>query len=218
VEPCNATVAHSAGPLPDGPHTFAVFGVDAAGNAGPTLTDDFTVDRTGPEVQISRRPAELSNDNTPTWEFSSAESGVTYECLIDGAPAASPCSGPGASHPAGALADGMHSFVVFGRDSLGNQGPTASDLLTIDTRDPETDAARTVKTRKKRVRVPFEADEQGTSFECSFDGTAFKPCSSPFRTPKMKRRSKHVLLIRAIDQAGNTDETPARVTVKRRRA
>ena len=215
--PCNATVAHSAGSLPDGPHTFEVRGRDGAGNAGSALTDEFTIDRTGPEIQISQAPGELTNDDTPTWQFSSAENGVTYECIVDGAAEAAPCSGPGATHTAGPLADGNHSLVVFGRDALGNQSATVFDGFAIDTRAPEAEAPGKVKTRKKRVNVPLDADEQRVTLECSFDGAAFKPCTSPFRTPKMKRPSKHTLLVRATDQAGNTDATPARTRIKRKR-
>ena len=213
---CSAGPAHSAGSLPDGAHSFAVRGRDAVGNAGPTLTDDFTVDRTGPEIQISQRPVDVGNDSTPTWQFSSGESDVTFTCMIDGGDPA-PCSGPGASHTAGTLGDGAHSLVVFGRDALGNQGATVVDQLSIDTRSPNTDAPTRIKTRKKRVKVPFDADEQGTTSECSFDSGAFKPCSSPFRTPKMKRGSKHRLEIRATDQAGNVDQSPALVKIKRKR-
>jgi hypothetical protein len=215
-DPCNAGPAHSAGSLPDGPHTFAVHGRDAAGNAGPTLTDEFTVDRTGPEIQISQRPADVGNDNTPTWEFSGGEAGVTYTCIIDGGDPAA-CSGPGASHTAAALSDGNHSLAVFGRDGLGNQGATVFDQLSIDTRSPNTDAPSRIKTRKKRVKVAFDVDEQGTTSECSFDHGAFKPCSSPFRTPKMKRGTKHRLEIRVTDQAGNTDQSPATTRIKRNR-
>jgi Ca2+-binding RTX toxin-like protein len=214
--PCNATVAHSAGSLPDGPHTFAVRGRDSLGNAGPTLTDAFTVDKTGPAIQISQRPADVGNDNTPTWQFSSGEADVTYTCIIDGGDPA-PCSGPGASHTAGALSDGAHLLVVIGRDALGNQGDAVTDQFSVDTRSPNTDAPGRIKTRKKREKVPFGADEQQVTFECSFDGAAFGTCTSPFRTPKMKRPSKHRLEIRAIDQAGNVDESPGAVAIKRKR-
>ena len=216
--PCSSGPAHSAGSLPDGPHTFAVRGRDAVGNAGPTLTDDFTVDRTGPEIQISQRPAEVTNDSTPTWQFSSGEADVTYTCIIDGGDPV-PCSGPGAAHTSAALADGIHGLVVFGRDALDNQGATQSDQFRVDTRAPDTEipGAVRIKTRKKRVSVPFQANEAPATFECSFDGGAFKPCSSPFRTPKMKRGSKHRVQVRATDEAGNADQSPAAVPIKRKR-
>jgi hypothetical protein len=111
----------------------------------------------------------------------------------------------------------MHSLVVFGRDALGNQGQTASDLITIDTRAPNTDGPGRIKTRRKRTNVPFDVDEQATTSECSFDGGPFTPCGSPFRTPKMKRGSKHTLEIRSTDQAGNVEEAPAAVKIKRKK-
>jgi hypothetical protein len=215
---CNGGPAHSAGSLPDGPHAFAVRGRDAVGNAGPTLSDDFSIDRTGPDISFSGRPAELANDNTPTWQLSSAEAGVTYRCAIDGADPA-PCSGPGATHTATALGDGDHSLVVVGLDSLGNQGSAIADQFAIDTKAPETEIVgkAPVKAKKKRVSIPFGSNEAGATFACSFDGGAFAPCSSPFQTPKLKRHSKHTLEVRATDQAGNTDSTPATVKIKRKR-
>jgi hypothetical protein len=68
-----------------------------------------------------------------------------------------------------------------------------------------------VKTKKKRAKVTFEftgTDARAIAgFECSLDGAAFASCSSP-HTVKVKK-GKHSFAVRATDQAGNVDATPA---------
>ena len=59
----------------------------------------------------------------------------------------------------------------------------------------------------------FDADEPGSRFECSLDGAKFAPCSSPQWFRRLKR-GPHELMVRAIDQGGNSDPTPARRTWK----
>lgn len=67
------------------------------------------------------------------------------------------------------------------------------------------------KKARKKVTFEFSADEPGTSFECSVDGTAFAPCTSPFKTAgkEIKASQKHTFSVRALDAAGNADPTPS---------
>jgi len=59
----------------------------------------------------------------------------------------------------------------------------------------------------------FTSDESA-SFECSLDGDAFQPCTSPV-TEKV-RKGEHVFEVRATDEAGNPGE-PATHTWKVKR-
>ena len=54
----------------------------------------------------------------------------------------------------------------------------------------------------------FEADEAGSTFECSLDGAAFSACSSP-ETYLGLGPGARLFETRAIDPAGNVDSTPA---------
>jgi hypothetical protein len=54
----------------------------------------------------------------------------------------------------------------------------------------------------------FSATEDGSTFECSLDGSAFEPCSSPQSYTHLSEGS-HSLEVKATDQGGNTDPTPA---------
>jgi Ca2+-binding RTX toxin-like protein len=80
---------------------------------------------------------------------------------------------------------------------------------SADTLAPETTigAGPKRKTRKRKATIAFSSSEPGSRFECSLDGKPFAPCESPF-TKKVKPR-RHTFQVRATDQAGNTDPTPA---------
>lgn len=90
---------------------------------------------------------------------------------------------------------------------------------TTDTDPPETtiDGWPPRKSSKRRIRVAFSSDEAGSSYECSLDQRAFAPCSSPLK--RRVKRGRHRFAVRAIDPAGNVDQTPAtiRFRVKKRR-
>ena len=54
-------------------------------------------------------------------------------------------------------------------------------------------------------------------FECAVDARPFKLCKSPSTVrPRLSYR-RHVFQVRAIDKAGNADNTPARAVFKVRR-
>jgi hypothetical protein len=71
-----------------------------------------------------------------------------------------------------------------------------------------------LKTTKARIKVTFKfgSDEAGSSFDCKLDKKPFKPCSSPLKY-KVKP-GKHTFSVRATDDAGNADATPAKKKFK----
>jgi len=76
------------------------------------------------------------------------------------------------------------------------------------------------KTRKRRARFEFVADEPGSTFACSLDGGPFESCGSPKTYEKLKRKKHHFEVV-GTDAAGNADASPAsddwRVKKKRRK-
>ena len=187
-------------------------------------------DTTPPDSTITAGPAAGAEigDDTPTFEFSSAEDGSSFQCRIDDSPFG-PCSGPGQSHtPAGALATGPHSFEVIATDRAGNTDPTpATRDFTIlapiivccsppDPEVPDTDPPETKITRapgavvgRHRARFEFSSDEPGSTFECKLDRRDYKPCGSPRRMRGLDD-GRHGFRVRATDPSGNVDPTPAR--------
>ncbi len=64
-------------------------------------------------------------------------------------------------------------------------------------------------TSERTPRFEFASSEPGvSSFECRLDGAPFASCSSPYTTAPLPDGS-HTFEVRATDNAGNTDPTPA---------
>jgi len=78
-----------------------------------------------------------------------------------------------------------------------------------DTNPPETEITKGPKrkSKKRKTKFEFSADEPGSTFECALDKKPFEPCSSPKKYRKLKRR-RHRFQVRSIDPAGNADQTP----------
>jgi hypothetical protein len=75
---------------------------------------------------------------------------------------------------------------------------------------PQT-SLRHVPPHRTHDRTPtfrFGADEPGSTFQCKLDGKPFKPCRSPFTTPKLTL-GPHTFKTRARDESGKLDPTPA---------
>ena len=68
------------------------------------------------------------------------------------------------------------------------------------------------------MKIKFSSPDAQATFQCAVDKKPFAACRSPFKTPKLKP-GKHRVQIRATDQVGNADPTPAlvNVTIKRKR-
>jgi Glycosyl hydrolase catalytic core/Bacterial Ig-like domain len=94
----------------------------------------FSAETTPPTVSITSGPAAASftKDSTPTFTFSSNETGVTFSCHID-ASAFKACASP---YTAAALSNGPHTLYVKAIDAAGNEGTTLSRRFTVDTVSP----------------------------------------------------------------------------------
>jgi len=109
------------GSLNDLTHQFEVRATDPAGNvdASPAAAS-WTVDTPPPTTSKVAGPEGKIRTGPVALEFSSADTGATFVCSLDGA-AASPCSSPDHLPDPG---PGPHSFVVKAVDGVGNSDPT----------------------------------------------------------------------------------------------
>jgi len=123
-----------AAALADGPHTFQVRAIDAAGNADATpATAAFTLVTNGPQTSI---------DSGPEGAIAGTEAGFTYstdetasmECRLDGASFAS-CPTAGKTYTG--LAEGEHVFEVRGKNGVADPTP-ARRAFVVDTSAPST--------------------------------------------------------------------------------
>ncbi len=127
--PVGTTTADAAGnwtftptdPLAEGPHGMTATATNAAGNVSPASnTVNFTIDTTPPDTTIDSGPSGDTDSSDATFNFSSNEDDVTYECSLDGG-AFTPCTDPVTFTN---LAEGTHTLEVRARDSAGNVDPT----------------------------------------------------------------------------------------------
>ena len=193
------------GPLSDGPHDFAVRATDPAGNSSGFVGRTFTVDTIDPDPQIDSGPTGFTNDPTPTFTFS-ADEPVTFACRIDSA-AYAPCSGTG-THTTSTLSDDPHSFRLRARDPAGNT-EYVSRSFTVDTVAPETSITSVVVSGAKAT-VKFSGTDANTplTFQCKLDGGGFSGCKSG-KVFRGLSAGPHTVEVRARDNAGNLDPTPA---------
>src|SRR2546428_4042939 len=81
---------------------------------------------------------------------------------------------------------------------------------TIDTTPPDTtiSASPPAVTNSINATFSFIATKPGSTFECKLDGASFTACTSPQNYSSLAA-SSHTFQVRAIDTAGNVDQTPA---------
>ncbi|MFL5351103.1 adventurous gliding motility protein AgmC [Archangium sp.] len=203
--------------LAEGSHTLEVRAIDAAGNVDSTPASySWTVDTKAPETSFASMPPLVTSATSATFDFDSDETGVTYECRLDGTAAGpfGPCTDP---ETFTGLGDGSHKLEVRARDVAGNVDATpASYTWTVDTKAPETSFASTppLASGSTSATFDFDSDETGVTYECRLDGTTagpFGPCTDPETFTGLGDGS-HTLEVRARDAAGNVDATPASYT------
>src|SRR5206468_2118100 len=94
-------------------------------------------DHTAPDTSIDSKPASVTGSGNASFNFSSPEKNVTFECVLDGSDTAfAPCSS-GKSYSG--LSHGAHTFRVRAKDPGGNYDPApASYTWTVDIQPPDT--------------------------------------------------------------------------------
>ena len=205
--------------LAAGSHTFQVKAKNSLGNVDATpATYTWSVDTTAPDTSISSYPSNPTNSATATFNFSGNDAGGSgvskFECDLDGA-GFSVCS-TGKEYTT--LADGSHTFQVRSVDNVGLNDPTpASYTWVVDTTNPDTSitGSPTNPTASTGATFTFTGADTGGSgvsgFECNLDGAGFSACSTGKNYSGLSNGS-HTFQVRAIDNAGNTDATPASFT------
>ncbi|KRC66491.1 hypothetical protein ASE12_17980 [Aeromicrobium sp. Root236] len=205
--PCTSPYTSPA--EPDGEHTFQVRSIDPAGNVeSPPVSRTFTVDTNAPDTSMTSGPTGTIDDQTPTFGFSSPESGATLECRVDDADFG-PCASP---YTTALLGNGSHTFEARATDAAGNTDATpASRTFTIkvDATPPKTviDSGPADLSNQVKPTFTFSANEPST-FECKVDAGSFVPCESGDTFGPLGEGS-HTFAVRATDLAGNVDPTTA---------
>lgn len=192
------------GPIADGIFTWTTQlsggpGIDFAAQSQPTLIVDSTPP---PAPSIDSKPANPSNQGSPTFAFSDSENGVTFQCLLDTGDFTA-CTSPQSYSN---LGDGTHTFSVKAVDAVGNEGSATSYQWTIDTTPPAAPgitASPTNPSGSTNASFEFSDSEGGVSFQCQLDGAGFSACSGTQAYSGLTPNASHTFEVRAIDPAGN---------------
>ncbi len=98
-----------------------------------------------------------------------------------------------------------------GNGGGGNNGGGGKGGTSTDTTPPQTTIRKGTKgkTHSTTAKFKFDSSEVGSTFECKLDRKPFKPCRSPKKYGALKP-GKHVFKVRAVDAAGNLDQSPAK--------
>ena len=175
-----------------------------AGVADANRYDTQVADTDPPDTTIDVAPASLTNVALAHFEFSASEPS-NYQCTVDGG-AAETCTSPFEV----TVGEGDHTFSVVATDLAGNVDPTpATAAWTVDLTPPDTMITQhpAALDNSVDVAIEFTATEPGT-FECQLDGAGFAACTTPDMLTGLSDAS-HTFDVRAIDTAGNVDDTPA---------
>ena len=202
---CTSPRAYSN--LASGPHTFEVRATTGGVTDQSPATRSFTVDTAAPQTQINSGPTGLTSNASPSFSFSSSEAGSAFECRLD-AGAWGPCASPKAYTN---LSDGPHVFEVRATDGAGNTDATpASRSFTLETVAPQTqiDSGPSGTIANASPTFTFSANEAGSTFQCRLDSGSWSSCASPKGYSGLTNGA-HAFEVRAVDQAGNVDPTPA---------
>ncbi|MEN9798989.1 MAG: hypothetical protein RL653_2685, partial [Pseudomonadota bacterium] len=201
--------------LPDGAHAVRVRAKDLAGNAGNELTWTWTVDGTPPSSSVTSPLQGAALRSGPVEVEGRAEdlgSGLArVEYSVDAGPWLPAAGLDPWTFSVTVSSEGIHALRVRATDAAGNvQAVPASTWITWDTVAPDTLLVLTPPplSREARATFAFTSPESAATFECSVEGGAWTPCTSPFTRESLSEGS-HGMEIRARDPAGNVDLTPA---------
>lgn len=197
--------------LTDGPHTFDVRAIDAAGNIDLTAASfNWSVDLSPPDTILDGMPSSPTNQTTATFAFHATELSSTFECSLDGG-AFTACTSPAEYL---GLTDGSHTFDVRAIDAVGNPDATPAGFAwTVDTLAPDTliDSYPLDPTNSNTATFTFHASE-GSTFSCQLDAGSAAACNIGTVTYPGLGAGSHTFTVTATDAAGNTDTSAASFT------
>jgi len=160
-----------------------------------------------PQTTIRSKPAKSTGETTASFMFASNKPKSTFRCRLDDE-AFTSCVSP---KTYSALLLGEHHFEVRATARRrADPTPAGYDWAVLDVRPPITsiEDAPPSSTISTHATFGFSSDEAGGRFECQLDGGAFTACTSP-KTYNGLAIGSHTFAVRAIDIAGNVDQTPA---------
>jgi hypothetical protein len=164
------------------------------------------IDVPAPDTSISTGPESPTRSTSATFEFSSDQPSVTFQCKLDGDDWSS-CASPKSYD---SLPEGERLFQVRAVNSFGVADPDpATRSWRIDRTAPQV-VIPAPNTGANAASFSFGGIDEVTApdklaFECRLDEGAWGACSSPITYTGVSV-GRHTFAVRATDEAGNTAE------------
>jgi hypothetical protein len=213
--PCNNSPKSYNG-LTDGQHTFYVYGISSSGKESLPATYTWFVDSKAPTIKVITRPEPVTKSPKTTVVVKAEdENGVDkIICKLDGSLIDCP-DGIIKDLP---VTDGKHKIEVIAVDKTGNTSiPVVIEWL-VDRTPPEVKIVKgpNKKTEETKANFEFEAKDEGgagiSHLMCSLDGQAYIKCNTTYTIENLTHGT-HVLLVYAVDKAGNHSLAPQPVYI-----
>ncbi len=215
--PCDGGVTQVLG-VGVGSHVMLVRarGPDGAVDTTPAF-HVWVVDRTLPDTLILSGPSDPSQSGTARFLFGATVPDADHwMCALDpaGTPRASDYRRCEASWQVDGLADGAHTLWVYVVDAKGVSDPVpARWTWTIDRSAPETAITSGPAAESGDAVASFTFESPGdpgiTRFECRLDDGAWLACDGGELVLADLADGEHVMSVRAVNDAGVVDPTPA---------
>jgi Tol biopolymer transport system component len=215
------------------PHKDEVYAMHADGSGQTNLSQSVLwneqepdwgplADVLPPETTIDSGPSATVNSASATFEFSSNETGSTFECSLDGGTFQS-CTSPKSYT---GLSEGSHTFQVKATDAAGNTDATpASQTWTVDTTKPasptvdlaaasDSGSSSTDNLTNEATPSFTGAAEAGSAVELFVDGTSLGTATASgtgewnlaVADGSALLDGEHHIAAKATDAAGNVSE------------
>jgi hypothetical protein len=202
--PCSSPANYSG--QADGPHTFQVKAVDAAGNTSAIASRSWTIDTTPPTLTLPAAlhvEADSPSGSVVTFNVSASDGGAA---LVPSAISCTPASGT-------LFPLGETTVTCMARDSLGHVGSGKFSVVVQDTTPPTINAPNVSFTATSAAGIRKASPQVGAYLA---GVTASDLVSTPTLTndmPDVLPIGKTTIVFTATDAAGNSAKKSVTVTV-----
>jgi len=207
-----ATASVKYSNLSEGSHIFYVIARDAAGNEmviESPISFEWIV-AIAPITTITKYPAVLTKSNFAEFEFSSNETGSSFQCKLDDAVFKDCVSAKIYSD----LSDGVHDFYVKATDLSGNEelAPVhyqwSIDRVAPKTKIDSVNPPQNV-TKQQSATISFSSDDPSAIYKCRLSRNSstyidWEDCISP-KTYNALQDGQYVFDVKATDSLGNEE-------------
>ncbi|MGQ0847206.1 MAG: TolB family protein [Sporichthyaceae bacterium] len=187
---------------------------DRGGSYAPSLSGDgrwiaftsFAADLVAADPTYEQDAYLWDRRTGRTTRLAAGARGTTYAAVLS-PDAAHVVFGSGAENLV--RTDNNHSDDVFAIDRAGARYPVADGRAVADESAPQTEFWKgpTEAVSAGPVAFVLRSDEPGVRYECRVDRGPWRPCPATYR--QRFGPGHHLVQARAIDAAGNVDESPA---------